>query len=143
MVTLAQVKTILGITDTSQDAKLQSVLDGVNALAVAFIDISERDVEELMYIRSNKNNTLLPSETNPTKLLEINGVDVSTLSEGVDYLILDNGTIQLQNLSQYTSSMKFDYFKIKYHCGYATEPADYVLNIANYTASLAGIPSSS
>lgn len=49
-----------------------------------------------------------------TAINEINGQDVSSLTDGIDYNIMENGIVEFPTLSEYLRDLKFSTFKIKY-----------------------------
>lgn len=132
-VTLEQVKDILGICDTSDDTRLQailnSVLDSVTS-RIGNIELWDKTEKVLKNTRLVKDDILPLSYINPTLIKTIDWVDFSGKVEGSDYLLLDNWTAQVTNLRDYITT-EFDYFTITYTAWYEKAPLDFVNIIAN------------
>ena len=88
MITLDQVKAYLWITDTSNDAKLQAILDWVNGDVVSVIleyDYWEKEIH--VNQKSIKYPFLPLRHVNPTQLLEVNWISFSSQVKWENYLI--------------------------------------------------------
>lgn len=131
-VTLAEVKSILWVTTSSEDTKLQAILDSVlDKVTKRIGDISSGDKTETIKKTSLLKDDFLPlSIINPTVLKTIDGVDFTWKVEGSDYLLLENGMVQVIDLLDYITT-DFDYFKVTYTAWYLTAPKDFVMTIAN------------
>jgi hypothetical protein len=83
----------------------------------------------------NRCNEIYGRHPNITQLVQIDSTDFSAKVAGVDYLIKQNGTIEVPSLSSHVTS-DFSSYKVIYLSGYETEPADYTLAIANYCGAM-------
>ena len=136
-VTLAQVKTILGITDTSDDTRLTPILAWVLDRCFQKVgNIEEWEkTEKILRTQRMLKDDILPFLTWPvTSIEEIDWTDFSTKVDWTDYQILDNGTAEVPDLLGYVET-EFDHFNIKYTAWYATAPDDFI----DIVATLVGI----
>lgn len=136
-VTLAQVKTNLGITDSSDDTRLWAILDWVlEEIWRRIWDISQWDKTE----RVNKKMRMLKDDLLPfsiypvTAIKTIDQTDFTTKVEGSDYVLLDNWTAEVKNLLNYVDS-DFETFSITYTAWYANAPADFI----NIVSTIVGL----
>lgn len=132
-VTLEQVKDILGICDSLEDTRLQAILDSVlDSIDSRIGNIEAWDKTEkiLKTTRLVKDDILPLSCIKPTQIKSIDWVDFTGKVEGSDYLLLDNWTAQVPDLSSYIST-DFDYFTVVYTAWYDTAPAEFVRVVAN------------
>lgn len=135
--TLDKVKIYLWISGTSNDARLQCILDGVEAFVFNIIwDISENDKTESVCtnLLSSDGNTFPLSNKKVTQVKTINGNDFTTKANGTDYLIRANDTVTVPSLCTYLSDLIFDVFSVTYTSGYNPVPTD----IQNAIAELVG-----
>lgn len=132
-VQIEKIKDILWVTDTLDDVRLEailkSVLDSVDS-RIWNIELGEKTEKVLKKTRLVKDDILPLSYIKPTQIKSINWVDFTAKVEGSDYLLLDNWTVQVPNLSSYITT-DFDYFTVVYTAGYETAPDEYVRVIAN------------
>jgi len=136
-VSLATVKTILWITDNSDDTRLTAILEGVlSQVSLQIWNIEEWEKSEYFPVNmeSVKKWFLPLSVINPTAIKEIDWVDFTTKVNWTDYLILDDGTAQVIDLSSFIST-SFDKFKVKYTAWYSAPPDDF----ENIIATMVGL----
>ncbi len=131
-ITLIEVKAYLWITTTSDDTKLQYMLDWVNELVESNVwDISEWEKTMTVKNSSVKNNTFTLNIINPTDLTEINWNDVSWLVVWTDYLIKDDWEVIIKDLWNYTAN-DFWFFTVKFNAWYATAPKSLIKTVSEY-----------
>lgn len=131
-VTLEQVKDILWICDSTDDARLEAILASVlDSVFTKVWNIVKGEKTELILKtqRLLKDDILPLSCINPTLLKSIDWVSFTAKTEGSDYLLLENGTVQVPDLRSYFTT-DFDYVKVVYEAWYEKAPLDFVKIIA-------------
>lgn len=134
MIELEQIKDYLWITGTSDDTRLQSILDGVNSLVISAIWDYE-EWEKTIQIKNKiiKDNKIWLLHVNPTEINEINWNDFSWKVNWVDYMILNNWEVIIKNLCDFISN-DFWVFEVKYNAWYTDEdiPKDLIASVWDY-----------
>lgn len=126
MITLEQAKDYLQITDTTQDTKIQAIVDTVNAWVVSYIwDIKSSEKSELIQKASIKKNKIGLKYYHPTWMLTVNG---STISD-TEYFIHENWVAEFKSLD--LSDIDFSAFQITYTAWLEEYPADYLSVLKN------------
>lgn len=118
MITLSQVKTFLGITSTTNDNRLNSILDSVNDEVLQYIGdytLGEKTIQ--IPKKSIKDCTIGLMHVNATSLTSI---DWKTIEES-EYMIQDDGTVYVKNLSDYITS-DFPNIKVVYEAWFNPAP---------------------
>lgn len=142
MITLEQVKIYLWITDTSEDVKLQAILDWINQEVVSVIlDYDFWEKEIYVKQKSIKYPFLPLRHVNPKQLLSVNWVSFGSQVEWQDYLILENWTAEVQNLRKICCA-SFSRFKVIYSAWWTNDeiPADLIALVAEMVWLLASAP---
>lgn len=127
-VSLKAVKDNLGICDDSDDVRLWAILDWVlDDITQKIWDIkkwtkTETIPKDMRMLRSN----ILPFMIWPvTKITKIDATDFSAKVAWTDYLILENWTAEVTDLTSFIET-EFDSFKIEYEAWYDAAPKDFV-----------------
>lgn len=131
-VSLKEVKDTLWICDDSDDSRLWAILD-------ATLDAAERRIWNIQ--KGTKTETIpkdmrmlrdgyLPFMiTNVTKITKIDATDFSAKVIGTDYILLDNWTAQVIDLTDFIET-EFDHFKIEYEAWFDKAPKDFISAIS-------------
>lgn len=132
LVTLSELKSFLGITDSSQDAKLQVFLDSVEASVINFCDVSFVPVPVTLEVHDgNESDTIIPDyipliSVQAVKLgTEADGSGGDPLTAGRDFYFNEN-LIRLRN---HVTPFFRGSLAVSYTHGYETVPADVKLAV--------------
>lgn len=126
MVTLQQVKDYLWITGSSQDTRLQAILDWVNQEVEAYIwdyTLGEKTIQ--VPKTSIKKDTIGLMHVNATSITSIDG---KTIEES-EYMIQDDATVYVKSLYEYIDS-EFPSIKVVYVAWYETAPYNIISSVA-------------
>ena len=129
---LTEVKAYLWITSTTDDTKLQAILDWVNELVeVTVWDISLWEKTMTVKNTSVKNYTFTLNIINPTDLTEINWNDVTWLVAWSDYFIKDDWEVIIKTIFDYTAN-DFWFFTVKFNAWYEIAPKSLIKTVSEY-----------
>lgn len=132
--TLAEVKTFLWISTTSEDTRITAILGGVEAFVYNIIwDINTGDkTEEInLNIIEEDLETIPLSNYRVTKIKTVNGTDFTSKVDGTDYKIRNNDKVTIKWLCDYLSDLEFNVFDIVYTSWLSEIPEDLKNAIAN------------
>lgn len=130
-VTLSDVKTYLGITDNSQDAKLQILIDSAEAITTRILgDLTLWAKTEQVTLCNFKlqcqgGYEISLKNQNVTQLTGINSLSYTGMINE-DYRILPpkKSVLWIKDITTYVGNVLDKYFDIEYISGYATIPSD-------------------
>lgn len=131
--TLAKVKTCLSIEWTDDDSQLECLLDAVEIYIEQIIwDInSGSKIEKIDFSRIEDNNTIPLGNKKVTQITNVNWTDFTSKVDGTDYLIREDDTVTIENLTSFLSGIKFNIFSITYTSWFVTIPLDLQYAIAD------------
>lgn len=123
MIQLADIKNVLGITESDDDTTIGKILSWVNASIKSYLwDISQG--EKTILVKKDSEKIWLMHK-NCTSITKINGISVP---EG-SFQILESDEAYILDFSSYTDS-KFPHIVVKYQAGYETIPDNIILAAA-------------
>lgn len=134
-ISLAEAKTYLWITDTSQDSKLTLIIDWVQNIVVNYIwfDIASSSKTENISICDIWCYWKIFLNAKPiTSLNKINWVSYTWVL-WTNYMI-DNNKIIINDISLYLTNLNFSYFTIEYTAWFTIIPNDVKLVMLTLTA---------
>lgn len=124
-VNLTEVKQYLNITWAESDTELWLILDWVESFVEWIIwDINLNEKTETIQLCLLDWDTFPLSNINIKSIASINWVDFSSKINWIDYLIRNNDTITVNNLSNYINNLNFDVFEVVYQSWYSEIPQD-------------------
>ena len=137
IVSLADVKTYLDITDCESDTRLQAILDECEGFLLSYLgNIAKGTKTERVEKSMCKHNVLPFKIGNVTKINTINGTDFTAKVEGVDYVLNSDGTAEVLNLLDYVLVGDFSTFTISYEAGYDPIPEEIVGAVSEYVGAV-------
>ena len=131
MVTLINIKTYLWIVWTSQDTRLQLILDWINESVKNYCwDLSYWEktikVKNIMV----KNYTIWLLHKKAVKITSINWNDFNSKVAWVDYIINDSDEIIINDVYNYIQN-DFWIFELKYNAWYSTAPNNLIAIVSD------------
>jgi len=124
MVTLQQVKDYLWITNTTNDTRLQTILNGVLDDVDAYIWDYTYGTKTIQ-VKKPCDNYIGLMHSNAESITSINWISI----DSADYMIQDDGRAYIKDISQYLDS-DFPNIEVVYIAGFQTTP-DNIISIVS------------
>lgn len=124
MVTLQKVKDYLWITNTTNDTRLQTILDGVLDDVDAYIWDYTYGTKTIQ-VKKPCDNYIGFMHSNAESITTINGISI----DSADYMIQDDGRAYIKDISDYLDS-DFPMIEVVYIAGFQTTP-DNIISIVS------------